>query len=275
VTALTKDGEGYRVETSRGVYRARQVVIAMSNFQARRLPAWANELGPEIVRLHSSDYRSPEQLRPGTVLMVGAGNSGAEIGIELARRGHPVLLSGRDTGFVPFRIAGFWSRILLCRLLLRGVFHYLLTIRTPMGRKARPEIIKKGGPIIRQRPHELAEARIERVARTAGVERGMPRLEDGRVLDVANVVFSLGFGKGLDFVKLPIFGEDGEPRQQAGVAVDAPGLYFVGRHFQYSYSSTMIHGVGRDAARIATLAAERRAAQDAAPETVPRALRAA
>ena len=53
------------------------------------------------------------------------------------------------------------------------------------------------------------------------------------------------------WIDLPIFGSDGEPRHQSGICPDAPGLYFVGLHFLHSFSSTMIHGVGRDAERIA------------------------
>jgi putative flavoprotein involved in K+ transport len=162
-------------------------------------------------------------------------------------------------------MGGFWARLILARLVLRVIFHHVLTIRTPLGRKARPTMITKGGPLIRQRPRELAAAGIGRVARASGCENGLPRLEDGRVLDVANVIFSSGFASGLEFVKLPIFDETGEPQHDAGVVTSHPGLYFVGQHFQYSFSSTMIHGVGRDAARIAAHVAEQ-SVQDVAGE---------
>ena len=94
-----------------------------------------------------------------------------------------------------------------------------------------------------------------RVPRVAGVRDGRPLLEDGRALDVANVVWCTGFDAGFSFVDLPVFGPDGEPRHQAGVATGERGLYFVGLHFQYAFSSDMIHGVGRDAARIAGIIA--------------------
>jgi putative flavoprotein involved in K+ transport len=95
------------------------------------------------------------------------------------------------------------------------------------------------------------------VERVASVRDGLPMLDDGATLDVGNVVWCTGFERGFDFVKLPIFEADGEPRHEAGVVTEEPGLYFVGMHFLYAMSSTMIHGVGRDAARIAGVIAKR------------------
>jgi len=255
VTSLERGDGRYVVCTSRGVLRAPQVIVAMSSYQRRRLPPFARDLDPAIVQLHSSEYLRPDQLARGAVLIAGAGNSGAEIGMDLAKNGRRVLLGGRDVGHVPFKITSFWGRWLAVRLLLRVVFHRLLTIRTPLGRKARPKLVSQGGPLIRQKPADLARAGIERAARVVGVDNGRPLLADGRVLDVANVIWATGFDNALNFIELPIFDERGEPRHEAGVVKEAPGLYFVGLHFLYSFSSAMIHGVGRDAARIAGLAA--------------------
>jgi putative flavoprotein involved in K+ transport len=215
------------------------------------VPAFARQLDPGIIQLHSSDYRNPAQLREGGVLVVGAGNSGSEIALELARRGHPTWMSGRDVGHVPFRIEGLPSRLFLGRLVLRVLFHRVLTVDTPIGRKLRPKIVSQGGPLIRVKSKDLAAAGVERVPRTAGVRDGRPVLEDGRVLDVANVVWCTGFHAGFSWIDLPVLGERGEPVHQRGVVAKEPGLGFVGLHFLYAMSSTMIHGVGRDAEHIA------------------------
>jgi putative flavoprotein involved in K+ transport len=235
---------------------AAQVVVAMANYQRPRVPGFARELRGDVVQLHSSEYRNPSQLREGAVLLVGAGNSGSEIAMELARR-HRVFMSGRDTGHVPFRIEGFAGRVLLVRLVLKGLFHHVLTVKTPIGRRVRPTLVAQGGPLIRVKPRDLAAAGVERVPRTAGVADGRPRLEDGRILDVANVVWCTGFHPGFSWIDLPILDERGEPRHDAGLVESAPGLYFVGLHFLYAMSSAMIHGVGRDAARIASAIATR------------------
>jgi putative flavoprotein involved in K+ transport len=261
VERLTRTDGKFVVKSGAGELEARQVVIAMSNYQTRRTPSFAAELRPDVVQIHSCDYRNPSQLREGGVLIAGAGNSGAEIARELAgtRR---VWVSGPDTGEAPIRLDSFASRLLLARLLLRFIFHRILTIKTPMGRKARPKILARGTPLIRVRTKDLVAAGIERVARVVGARNGFPLLEDGRVLEVTNVVWCTGFHGGFSWIDLPVIDERGEPIHEAGVVGGTPGLYFVGLHFLYSMSSSMIHGVGRDAARIAgAVGAKARAAK--------------
>ncbi len=235
---------------------AHQVVVAMTNYQQRRVPDCARDLRADIVQIHSSDYRSPSMLRPGGVLIVGAGNSGSEIAMELVRS-HKTWMSGRDTGHVPFRINGFWGRNVLLHIVLRLVFHYILTIRTPLGRKARPRILSKGGALIRVKPKDLESAGVVRVPRLAGIRDGLPLLEDGRVLDVTNVIWSTGYHANFSWIELPILDNNCEPIHQGGIVGREPGLCFVGLHFLYAMSSTMIHGVGRDAARIVKSIAKR------------------
>lgn len=259
VESLQARGGGYVVRAGGRELHADQVVVAMASYQKPKVPVLASALDPNMVQLHSTAYKNPEQLRPGPVLIVGAGNSGAEIGIELARRGHKVWLSGRDTGAAPFKMTSFWGRWLLAPLLLRVVFHRLLTIRTPMGRKARPRMLHQGGPLIRTRREDLAAAGVEHVGRVVGSKDGLPVLDDGSVLDVENVLWCTGFHPGFSWIDLPIFDEHGDPRHEGGVVGSQPGLYFVGLHFLYSFSSTMIHGVGRDAARIVETLVKRRA----------------
>jgi putative flavoprotein involved in K+ transport len=248
VTRLWREGQRYIVDADRR-YEADHVVVAMASYQAPKPPAFARELKADIVQMHSRDYRSPQQLREGTVLVVGAGNSGAEIAFELARS-HRVVMSGRDTGHVPFRVDGALARVLL-PFLFRVVFHRVLTVRTPIGRRARANMLGKGLPLIRVKPRDLAAAGVERVARVARVQDGLPVLEDGRVLDVRNVIWCTGFHGGFSWIDLPIVGGDGEPRHESGIVPGEPGLYFVGLHFLHSQSSTMIHGIARDAERIA------------------------
>jgi putative flavoprotein involved in K+ transport len=262
VDRLSKEGERFVVAAGDLRFEADNVVVAMANYQRPRVPAFATDLDPGIVQFHSIDYRNPSQLREGGVLIVGAGNSGAEIAMEVARS-HRTWMSGRDTGHVPFRIEGAAARLLLVRLVLRFLFHRVLTVKTPMGRKMRPKVLTHGGPLIRVKPKDLAAAGVERVPRTAGVRDGRPVLEDGRVLDVANVIWCTGFHPGFSWIDLPVFGER-EPLHERGVVPTVPGLYFVGLDFLYALSSTMIHGVGRDADRVAgAIAARARATRSA------------
>jgi putative flavoprotein involved in K+ transport len=259
VEHLTKDGRRF-VVTARGAggverFEADQVVVAMSNYQVPRVPLFAGELDSGIAQLHSSDYRNPTQLRPGAVLVVGVGNSGAEIGIEVARK-HSTWLSGKESGHIPFRIETAFARHVLSHL-VRFVGHHVLTLSTPIGRRLRPVILRKAAPLVRVKPADLAAAGIERVPRVVGVRDGLPLLEDGRVLQVANVIWCTGFHPGFSWIHLPIFEADGAPRHDRGIVPEVPGLYFVGLHFLYAESSATLIGVSRDAARIAAAVATR------------------
>jgi putative flavoprotein involved in K+ transport len=139
---------------------------------------------------------------------------------------------------------------------LRFLFHRVLTIKTPIGRKVREKIISQGGPLIRIRPKEFTEAGIERVPKVVGVQNGLPLLENHRVLDVKNVVWSTGFYPSFSWIDIPIF-KNREPMQVRGVVEKEPGLYFVGLLFLYSASSTMIHGIARDAEYVVKTIASR------------------
>ncbi|MGD8321194.1 MAG: NAD(P)/FAD-dependent oxidoreductase [Gemmatimonadota bacterium] len=249
VERLTRSGERYLVTAGDRRFEADNVVVAMADYQKPKIPGFAEQLDPRIVQIHSADYRNPGQLREGPVLIVGAGNSGAEIAMELARS-HRVWMSGRDTGQMPFRIGGFLGRLVLVRLVLRGLFYRVLTVDTPWGRRFRRKILHHGGPRIRTRARDLERAGVRWVGRTAGVENGLPLLESGDVLDVANVVWCTGFHAGFDWIDLPVF-EEGDPMHDAGIVPSHPGLFFVGLFFLHALSSAMIHGVGRDAERVA------------------------
>ena len=262
VDRLSREGHQYVVSAGTRQFRAPHVVVAMSSFQVPRIPAFARDLDPRIVQIHSLEYQHPGQLRDGDVLIVGAGNSGAEIAMELARS-HRTTIAGRDTGHVPFRIDSAAARVLI-PFVFRVLFHRILTVRTPIGRKVRVKALSQGGPLIRVKPVDLAAAGIDRAPRMAAVRDGRPLLEDGRVVDAANVIWCTGFSPGFDWIDLPVFDDQGAPRHDGGIATGEPGLYFVGLHFEYAMSSTMIHGVGRDADRIVRAIASRAARPDAA-----------
>ena len=134
---------------------------------------------------------------------------------------------------------------------------HVLTVKTPVGRKVQRTFRSRGIPLARVRRKDLTAAGIELVPRTAGVRHGSPVLEDGRVLDVANVIWCTGFVPELAWIDLPVFDDDGEPVHDRGVVGSEPGLYFVGLYFVYALSSVLIGGVGRDAEHVAKAIAAR------------------
>jgi putative flavoprotein involved in K+ transport len=144
---------------------------------------------------------------------------------------------------------------------------YVLNVDTPMGRKMRPHVRHGGGPLLRYRRKDLLAAGVERVlARTVGVERGLPVLDDGRVLDVRNVVWCTGFRPDFGWIDFPFeIGDDGFPVQYRGAAASSPGLYFAGLPFLHSVASMLVAGAGRDAERVA-----RHIVKERAPQLDPR-----
>jgi len=236
-------------------FSAENVIVAMANYQVPRVPSFASELDPGIVQFHSHHYRNPAQLQDGGVLVVGLGNSGADIAIEVART-HPTWVSGKESGAIPWPIEGFFARNVLFRA-IRFLGHHILSVSTPIGRKLRPKMLHRAAPLIRVKPHDLINAGIERVPRTASVKNGKPLLADGRTLDVKNVIWCTGYQRGFPWIDLPIFDQEGDPLHERGIVPNVPGMYFVGLHFLYAMTSATLTGVGRDAERIVNAVAKR------------------
>ncbi len=249
--------EGGRFVTSAGNQRfeSENVVVAMANYQVPQIPEFARDLDPGIVQLHSHRYRNPAQLREGGVLIVGVGNSGADIGIEVART-HPTWISGKESGHIPFPIESYVARNFLVRL-VRFVGHHVLAVDTPIGRRLRPKLLHQASPLVRVKPKDLIDAGIERVPRTIGVQNGTPLLADGRALAVQNVIWCTGYRHDFPWIDLPIFADNGDPIHDQGIVTSVPGMYFVGLHFLYAMTSATLIGVGRDAERIVKAIAAR------------------
>jgi putative flavoprotein involved in K+ transport len=260
------DGNGYVIAAGARTYSASQVIVATGAFQRPHVPELAGQLDPSIRQLHSADYRNPGQLADGPVLVVGVSHSGADLAHELATAGHRTILSGKAHGQLPFSVDS--RRGMLALPIMRFVAWNLLTLSTPIGRKMAPKVRKGGGPLLRIRRGDLERAGVEWLeARTTGVRDGRPMLDDGTVLDVANVIWCTGFRPDYGWIDLPIIGEDGWPTQHRGVVDSAPGLYVLGIPFLYSFTSMLVVGAGRDAGhvvdRVAARAGSRERAQTA------------
>jgi putative flavoprotein involved in K+ transport len=98
--------KGYRVQTSGKTFTAKNVVIATGFFQKPKIPSFASGISPDITQLHSSAYRNPESLPPGSVLIVGSAQSGCQIAEELYQHGRKVFLCTGSAGRAPRRYRG-------------------------------------------------------------------------------------------------------------------------------------------------------------------------
>lgn len=219
VERLSRADQGYQITVGASSFFARNVIVATGPFQSPYIPAFSSQLDPAIQHLHTSVYCSPEQIQGQSVLVVGAGNSGAEISLELVRAGKRVWLAGRDVGRIPAN--GPLGKVFGGHPIWWFMSH-VLTVNTPIGRKVR----------------------------AGELHHGKPQLEDGRILQVDSVVWATGFRPDYQWIDLPIFDEIGFPRHRRGVIQDAPGLYFIGLLFQTALSSSLLGGVGTDAAYI-------------------------
>ena len=240
---LSPGNGGFRVETSHGELRANRVVVATGGYQTPVVPDFADEIAPGIQQLHSCAYRNPSQL-DGTVLVVGAGNSGAEIALESIRSGHPTWLSGRHPGQVPFRIETRMARLLVPIVMF--IFRRVLTLDTPLGRKVRGSAIKHGTPLVRTKLSDLQAAGVRQAGRIAGVRNGLPVTVDGVELQPQTVVWCTGYRSDYSWIDLPVTDAEGHPITTRGASPET-GLYFIGLEFQYAAASSTIQGLDQDA----------------------------
>ncbi len=247
VTSMTKDGDGFLLRTSIGVFSANNVVVASGPFQQPRIPSLATQLGETIHQLHSRDYRNPFDLPDGAVLVVGAGNSGSQIALELSRF-RDVTLAGRSIGRLPRTLFG------------ADIFHWIwpvferASLDTRVGRILRRRASTTDPLIGISRAHFAANG-VKRVGRVTDVQHGLPTIA-GVTLNVSVVIWATGFTQDFRWIQLPALDAHGSPRHRRGVS-DVPGLYFVGLRFQHRQSSALIGGVGADAEFIAANLASR------------------
>jgi len=243
VDSLQRNEHGYQLSAAGTSYHARNVIIATGAFHEPYIPPIAYGLSERIFQMHSVEYRKPSDIPAKYVLVVGAGNSGAEIALELAKNGKKTWLAGRNVGRIPADKLGkfFDGKPYL------WFIHNVLTIDTPLGRRMKANVLHHGNPLIRTKREEVAEAGVKFLPRLRHSEHEIPYTEDGRAVAADAIIWATGFRPRYQWIDLPIFDETGYPRHNRGVVPDAPGLYFVGLHFQTGLTSSLLGGVGADA----------------------------
>ena len=248
VDRVKKAGDRFEVTGGGQTLFAENVIVATGAFNNPRVPPFARELNASIVQLHSKDYRKPSQIQKGAVLIVGAGNSGAEIAMELAPD-HQTWLSGPDTGQEPTRAGSRLDRLITP---LMWFVATRMTVKTALGRKLCDHFTDppRGIPLGRVRRQDFSRAGVERVPRITAVRNGFPVLEDGRVLEVPTVIWCTGYAPNYDWIDLSVQSRNGLPIHDRGIVESCPGLYLIGLLFLYSLSSALVGGVGRDAEHI-------------------------
>src|SRR5918993_246817 len=223
VTSLCKEDGGYLAETDDAEFRAKNVVVATGPFQVPRMPAIADGLAPEILQMHSVDYRSPGAIEDGPVLVVGGGNTGFQIAKELSA-GHQVHLAiGSRQTPLPQRLFG---RDLFWFLEVTGLIRKSLETRIGQRLSGRETLIGSSPRAMRRRYGVTLHGRAMNAAGST------VSFEDGTSVDPTTVIWATGFKPDYSWIEVPVIGKDGRPRHERGVT-DSPGLYFLGLSWQY------------------------------------------
>jgi putative flavoprotein involved in K+ transport len=261
VTDLRRTADGFEARTDDGVFAARQAVVATGPFQVPFTPPAGQRLDGSVTQLHSADYRNPQALPPGPVLVVGGGNSGFQIAAELAATRQVDLSIATRAPLLPQRLAGqdlFWW---LTRLGLTRV-----TAESRLGRRlrARPDFV------IGSSRRRLRAAGVRFRPAVADAEGRTVRFADGSSLDVRTVIWATGYRSDYSWIHIPGVTRDGRVIHQRGVT-GVPGLYFLGLSWQHTRGSALLGFVHDDAAYLAgRITGHDRAAEAAAPRPVSR-----
>ena len=241
VRAVRRTGATYGVELDDGSYEADQVVVATGPFQVPFVPAIAERLDPEVVQLHSTEYRSPGALPNGPVLVVGGGNTGFQIAEELSGSREVHLSIGSRQAPLPQRLLG---RDLFWYLDATGLIRKTTASRIGRRMEARDTLIGSTPRGIRRRHGVRLHGRAVD-AGGAGVG-----FSDGTKLAVGVVVWATGFRVDHSWVDVPVFDDAGRLLHRRGVT-DSPGLYFLGLSWQHTRGSALLGWVKDDAEYIA------------------------
>ena len=244
VHRLSGGDAGFVAETSQGDDGERQVVVATGPFTRPHVPAAAAGLSPQVHQLHSHDYRSPDDVPPGDVLVVGGGNSAAQLAVELSERHRVTVAAPRPPWYLPTSLLGidlYWW------LLLTGV------LNADRDSRVSRSVRRRGDAVVGRQLRDLARAGRLTVLphRVVAVDGHEVRLADGTGLDVSSVLWCTGFCPDTGWVDVPgAVTDDGTPVHTAG-ASPVRGLHWMGLPWQTRLNSSIIDGVDRDARAVA------------------------
>jgi putative flavoprotein involved in K+ transport len=251
------DDGSFEVHTADATFQARQVVVATGPFQVPFVPPQARGLDPSVTQLHSADYRNPQALPEGPVLVVGGGNSGFQIAEELAATRTVDLSIATRYPMLPQRLGGrdlFWW---LTRL---GLLRVTVTSR-PGRRMSRRDFV------IGTNRRRLERKGVRFRPRLVDAEGRTVRFADHSLLeDVGVVVWATGYRSDYDWIHIPGVVREGHVVHRRGVT-EVPGLYFLGLSWQHTRGSALLGFVNDDAAYLADYIATSLGV--AGPATIP------
>ncbi|RRJ63356.1 oxidoreductase [Paenibacillus oralis] len=245
VLSLTKEQGKFKVHTRTGEYLANNVIVAAGPFHKPFVPGFREALANDVYQVHTSQYLNPSSLKDGAVLVVGAGNSGAQIAAELAQDREVYLSAGHKMRFLPLQLFGksiFWWADKL------GVMN--ASVDGKLGRF----LSRQGDPIFGYELRALVkQGKIKLKPKTESARGHEFTFQDQSKLTVQNVIWATGFRPDYGWIRIAdVLDDKGKPVHHRGVS-PVQGLYFLGLPWQYTRGSALIGGVGRDAEYISEL----------------------
>lgn len=250
VKRIERSGSGWQAYTDEGPISAQHVVVATGFNRNPRIPDWPGRDGYSGELIHSTEYRNPEPYLGHNVLVVGPGNSGSEIAVDLVKGGAgdvtisvrtPPNIMRRDIGGFPSQVTGVMMRHLPRRV--------VDTLARGMRRLAFGDLAPYGLPVpdrgVYTRLTEdnvvpildiglvglIKKGKVTVAAAVTGFEGDEVVLADGKRLRPDAVIAATGFDRGLEEIvgHLDVLGKHGRPVVRGPVThPNAPNMYFIG-----------------------------------------------
>ncbi|MDM5194464.1 NAD(P)/FAD-dependent oxidoreductase [Bacillus hominis] len=240
VLKIRKKKEIYEIHTSKEILQSKKVIIATGGFQQPYIPSFSKHLSSHIFQIHSSQYKSPSQVPKGTVLVVGGGNSGMQIAVELAKTHEVTMSISHSLTFLPLH------------LFRKSIFNWLEKIGllyAETNTKRGKWFQKRKDPIFGFEGKELIRnGAIKLQEKVVSASENNIMFQNGDTYSAESVIWSTGFVQGYKWIEIEkAVNENGFPNHIKGIS-PVRGLYYIGLPWQSQRGSALICGVGRDAA---------------------------
>ncbi|MEG7357377.1 NAD(P)/FAD-dependent oxidoreductase [Bacillus inaquosorum] len=239
VISVLKLKNHFLIKTNGEEYQTKNLIIATGPFHTPNIPSISKDLANNINQLHSSQYKNSKQLVPGNVLVVGGGNSGAQIAVELSKERVTYLACSDKLVYLP----------LLVRK--KSIFWWFdkLGILSASNTSILAKFIqKKGDPIFGyELKHAIKQKEIILKTRVIAGKQNEIIFKDSSSLEVNNIIWATGFSNPLSWIKIKdVLDKEGRIIHHRGVS-PVEGLYFIGLPWQHRRGSALLQGVGNDA----------------------------
>ncbi|MBE7106734.1 oxidoreductase [Bacillus cereus] len=240
VLKIRKEKEIFELHTSTEILQSKKVIIATGGFQQPFIPSFSQHLSSHIFQIHSSQYKSPSQVPKGKVLVVGGGNSGMQIAVELAKTHEVTMAISHPVTFLPLH------------LFRKSIFNWLekfgllyAEIHTKRGRWFQ----KRKDPIFGFEGKELIRSGVIKLqGKVISASGNNIMFQKGGTYNAQSIIWSTGFVQDYKWIEIEkAVNMNGFPNHTKGMS-PVRGLYYIGLPWQSQRGSALICGVGKDAA---------------------------